>query len=250
MMAPHASPSDNPGTVLVTGAAQRIGRALALQLARASWRVCVHYRSSAEEAEELVGEIRQAGGEAVALAADLADVGQVETLIPRCAEALGAPTALINNASLFLKDEITTLEADTWQRHMDTNLRAPVFLAQSLADHLPKDRRGHVVNIIDQRVLRPAPGFFSYATSKAALWWVTRTMAQGLAPHVQVNAVAPGPVLQSIHQTAAEFEAEQQSTLLQHGATPEEIVAAVEFLLRTPSITGQMICLDGGQHLS
>ena len=171
-------------------------------------------------------------------------------LIPRCVSGLGAPSCVVNNASLFLDDSLASLEDESWQAHMNVNMRAPVQLAQSMAAHLPRGAKGHVVNIVDQRVLRPAPGFFSYSASKAGLWWVTRTMAQALAPAIRVNAIAPGPVLRSIHQSQEEFDAEQGATLLGHGAAPEEIAAAVRFLLETPSITGQMICIDGGQHLA
>jgi NAD(P)-dependent dehydrogenase (short-subunit alcohol dehydrogenase family) len=175
----------------------------------------------------------------------------VRQLVPRAAAAAGAPLrCLVNNASLFLNDGMGKLDAALWQAHMDVNLRAPVFLAESFAAHLPPGSAGNIINIVDQRVLRPAPGFFSYTVSKSGLAWVTRTMAQALGPHIRVNAIAPGPVLRSIHQTQEEFEAEGRSTLLRHGTTPEEIAGAVHFLLGTPSVTGQTICLDGGQHLT
>ncbi len=236
--------------VLITGAAYRIGRAIALSFADPGWRVCLHYLGSGDAAEILAEEIRERGAEAVALSADLSKADEARGLIPRCVECLGPPTCLINNASLFQDDSLTGLDVESWQAHMDVNLRAPVLLAQSFAKHLPQGQTGHVVNIIDQRVLKPLPEFFSYAASKAGLWWVTRTMAQALAPNIRVNAVAPGPILRSIHQTPEEFEAEQRSTLLGHGASPEDIAAAIHFLLQSPSITGQMICVDGGQHLA
>lgn len=227
-----------------------MGRAIALSLAHASWQVAVHYKSSSDAAGNLVDEIRELGRRAVALDADLTEIDQLLSLVPRCAESLGPPCCLINNASLFLKDDLTSLEPARWQAHLDTNLRAPVLLAQRIAAALPQGQSGHIINIIDQRILKPSPGFFSYTLSKAGLWWVTQTMAQTLAPNIRVNAVAPGPVLQSIHQTKEQFEAEQRSTLLRHGVSPEDIAAAVQFLLETPSITGQMICVDSGQHLS
>ncbi len=242
--------SDVAKTVMITGAAQRIGRTIAVNLARASWRIAVHYRSSQDDAHRLVEEIRRSGGNADAFRADLADVDELAALIPRCADRLGAPSCLINNASLFRKDGFADLDAASWQAHMDTNLRAPLLLAQSFARHLPRGTSGTIVNIIDQRVLRPTPEFFSYSASKAGLWWITQTMAQALAPRIRVNAIAPGPVLQSVHQTEEEFAAEQRGTLLGRGATPEEIAAAVRFILDSPSITGQMICVDGGQHLA
>ena len=235
---------------LVTGAAQRIGRAIALTLAADGWHVAVHYGKSRDAAETLAEEISALGRQAVTLTADLSQSAEVRNLIPRCVSSLGAPTCLVNNASLFLDDSLASLEDESWQAHMNVNMRAPVQLAQSMAAHLPQDAKGHVINIVDQRVLRPAPGFFSYSASKAGLWWVTHTMAQSLAPAIRVNAIAPGPVLRSIHQTQEEFDAEQGATLLRHGAAPEEIAAAVRFLIETPSITGQMICIDGGQHLA
>lgn len=236
--------------VLITGAAQRIGRAIALAFASAGWQVAVHYRSSASAAQDLVDAIAAQGGRAIMLRADLSSADQTGTLIPRCVEAIGAPACLVNNASLFLPDELTTLDAASWQTHMDSNLRAPVLLTQSFAKHLPSGESGSVVNIVDQRVLRPAPDFFSYTVSKAGLWWVTRTMAQALAPNIRVNAVSPGPVLPSIHQTPEDFTAEEQETLLKHGAAPEEIASAVLFLAEAPSVTGQMVCVDSGQHLA
>jgi NAD(P)-dependent dehydrogenase (short-subunit alcohol dehydrogenase family) len=243
---------DNAARVaLVTGAARRIGRGIALCLASRGWQVAVHHNRSHDAAAEVVAEIEARGGRALAVAADLADVNQVRRLIPQAAEAAGAPlTCLVNNASLFLNDDLSSLDAALWDAHMNVNLRAPVFLASSFAAQLPGGVTGNVINIIDQRVLKPAPGFFSYSLSKSGLSWVTRTMAQELAPQVRVNGIAPGPVLMSIHQTPEEFAAEQQTTLLGHGTAPEEIASAVHFLLETPSITGQMICLDGGQHLA
>jgi NAD(P)-dependent dehydrogenase (short-subunit alcohol dehydrogenase family) len=237
-------------TALVTGAAQRIGRTIALTLASQGWDIAVHYHRSRASAEALAEEIRAEGRRALTMAADLSVAEEAGRLVPRCAEDLGSPVCLINNASLFLEDSIASLGADNWQAHMDVNMRAPVLLAQSLAAHLPSGARGNVINIVDQRVLKPAPGFFSYSASKAGLWWVTQTMAQALAPAIRVNAVAPGPVLRSIHQSEADFAAEQRATLLRHGPAPEEIAAAVRFILETPSLTGQMICVDAGQHLA
>ena len=235
---------------LVTGAAQRIGRAIALALAADDWNIAVHYGKSRDAAEKLAAEIRALGPHAITLSADLSYASEVRGLIPRCIANIGAPSCLVNNASLFLNDSLASLEDESWRAHMNVNMHAPVLLAQGMATHLPLGVKGHVVNIIDQRVLRPEPSFFSYSASKAGLWWVTQTMAQALAPAIRVNAIAPGPVLRSIHQSQDEFEAEQGATLLGHGASPEEIAAAVRFLLATPSITGQMICVDGGQHLA
>jgi NAD(P)-dependent dehydrogenase (short-subunit alcohol dehydrogenase family) len=239
-----------PRTVLITGAAKRIGRALARDFAARGWRVGVHYRRSENSAASLVSEIKAAGGHAAALQADLADLGAVAALIPRCREALGAPLCLVNNASEFLFDDLTTLSPELWQAHFAVNLQAPVFLAKALAESLPDGAEGNVINLIDQRVLQPSPDYFSYTLAKAALWPATRMLAQALAPRVRVNAIAPGPVLQSVHQTPEEFEAERRNTLLERGTSPSEIVAAVAFILDAPAMTGQMIALDGGQHLT
>jgi NAD(P)-dependent dehydrogenase (short-subunit alcohol dehydrogenase family) len=238
------------GTVLITGAAQRIGRAIALAFAHCGWAIAVHYRSSHDAASQLVEELQAIGVPAAALKANLADAVQTEALIPQCVSALGELSCLVNNASLFEKDDIFSLSAGSWQAHLDANLRAPVLLSQSFARQLRAGGSGLIVNIADQRVLKPSPAFFSYSVSKAGLWWVTQTMAQALAPRIRVNAVAPGPVLPSIHQSQQDFEEEMKATLLGKAAGPAEIAAAVLFLAESPSITGQMICVDAGQHLS
>ncbi len=243
-------PSGGAPTVLITGSARRIGRAIALDLAKGGWQVCVHYRRSADDALALVDEIRSLGGVGEAVRADLASEGDADALIPRCCEALGAPVCLINNASEFLVDTVATTTPETWDTHLDVNLKVPVFLAKALFLNLPEGATGNVINIIDQRVWKLTPDFFSYTISKAGLWTATRTLAQALAPRVRVNAIGPGPVLKSVHQTDADFAREAQSTLLKRGPTPEEIAAAVRFILSSPSLTGQMIALDGGQHLT
>ena len=237
-------------TVLITGAARRIGRAIALDLAAHGWRVGVHYRRSRADAEGVAAEIARAGGTAAALPANLADLDEVQSLITRCSEALGAPICLINNASEFFLDTIASLTPSGWDTHLDINLKAPVFLAQALYRNLPAGADGNVINIIDQRVWRPTPEFFSYTISKTGLWTATQTLAQAMAPTVRVNAIGPGPTLQSVHQTRADFAAEAITTPLKRGPTLDEITAAVRFILATPSMTGQMIALDGGQHLS
>jgi NAD(P)-dependent dehydrogenase (short-subunit alcohol dehydrogenase family) len=244
-------PAANPHkTALVTGAARRIGRTIALDLARAGWATAVHYRRSAEEANDLVAEIERQGGQAKAFAADLADDRDVEKLTDSVAKVFGPITVLVNNASEFLPDSVETLETKTWNLHQSINLKAPVFLARLLARQLPDKAEGNIINIIDQRVWNLTPDFFSYTISKSGLWTATRTLALALAPKVRVNAIAPGPVLQSTHQTEEEFAREAKTTLLGRGPSVEEIAAAVRFILATPSLTGQMIALDGGQHLT
>lgn len=239
-----------PATALVTGAGRRLGRAIALDLARCGWSVGVHYHASAAEALAVVTEIEAKGGKAAAFAADLARSGAPEPLIESCAAALGPITCLINSAACFEWDDIQTLDRDTWQAHLDVNLRAPIFLAQALARRLPKGAAGNIINVIDQKVLRPDPEFFSYTIAKSALWTATQLLAQALAPQIRVNAIAPGPVLPSLKQSEDEFARECRSTLLGHGVDVEEVTAAVRFLLETPSVTGQMIALDSGQHLA
>ena len=242
--------TDTQLTALVTGAAKRIGRAIALDLARSGWRVAVHYNTSEEEAGETVEQIRSNGGNAVALQADLEDLDAARALIPACAEALAPQQCLINNASLFEQDDISTLNAEGFHRHLRVNLRAPVFLAQAFAANHPVGVDGVIINILDQRVWKLTPDFFSYTISKSALWDATRTLAQGLAPGIRVNAIGPGPTLANTRQTDKAFERQQKATILQRGPALEEICAAVRFILDAPSMTGQMIALDGGQHLS
>lgn len=234
---------------LITGAARRIGRGIALELGRAGWSVAVHYRNSKKDADELVRQLQDLGVKSVALPADLSDFKAMRGLVDDCTKALGAPTCLINNASEFLLDSLESLEENTWDVHQSINLKAPVFLAQAMLRALPHGAEGNIINIIDQRVWKLTPDFFSYTISKAGLWTATRTLAQALAPRIRVNAIGPGPVFQSVHQTEAEFAAEQTSTLLARGPSPEEIATAVKFILATPSMTGQMVALDGGQHL-
>jgi NAD(P)-dependent dehydrogenase (short-subunit alcohol dehydrogenase family) len=243
-------PDSPQRTVLITGAGKRIGRAIALDLAAHGWAVAIHYNSSAMAAEEAVEEIRAAGGAAAALQHDFTDPQEAGRLIPACSEALAPPLCLINNASLFEQDSISTLTAESWRAHIDVNLAAPLFLARAFAEHLPKGAEGNIVNILDQRVWKLTPDYFSYTISKSALWTATRTMAQALAPRIRVNAVGPGPALANERQSAALFEKQQQATPLGRGPALEEICAAVRFILDAPSMTGQMIALDGGQHLA
>jgi NAD(P)-dependent dehydrogenase (short-subunit alcohol dehydrogenase family) len=241
---------DYPGTVLVTGAGRRLGRAIALDFANRGWRVGIHCHTASAEAAELVAEIEGRGGKAAVFAADLGQLAVLGPLIEACVEALGPPTCLINNAARFGWDSLATVDEDSWQGHLDVNLRAPIFLAQAFAKALPDDKTGNVINLIDQKVLRPDPGYFSYTIAKAALWTATQTMAQALAPRIRVNAIAPGPVLKSEGQSQAAFEREWQATLLQRAVDPADVTAAIHFLVDTPSITGQMIALDAGQHLA
>ncbi len=242
-------PEGGMRAALVTGAAQRIGAAIARDLARHGWAVAVHYRSSGAAAESLAQEIRDAGGKAVALACDLAQERESLELVPRAAKALGPLTLLVNNASVFEMDKIDTATRDSWDRHIETNLRAPLVLSQAFARQLPEGAPGNIVNMLDQRVWKLTPYFLSYTVAKCGLWTLTQTMALALAPHIRVNGIGPGPTLPSRRQSAEQFQRQQSAVPLQRGPGLEEIAAAVRFILSTPSLTGQMMALDGGEHL-
>jgi NAD(P)-dependent dehydrogenase (short-subunit alcohol dehydrogenase family) len=250
---PQASSTSVPSrrTALVTGAARRIGRAIALELGARGWAVAVHHRNTQEEAQRVVSQIEAGGGKACAIAADLADKVALRDLVPRCAQALGAPVScLVNNASLFEEDAIESLNPALWEAHQSVNVTAPIFLCQAFAAALPAGAGGNIINIVDQRVWRPVPLFFSYSVSKAALWAATGMLAQALAPRIRVNAIGPGPVLRSIHQTEEQFARQAAATPLERGTSPEEIARAVTFILDQPAMTGQLIALDGGQHIA
>lgn len=234
---------------MVTGAARRIGRAIALDLAERGWAVAVHYGSNGAEAGKLVDRIVRQGGRAVALKADLSREKAAAGLLPRAVEALGPVTCLVNNASIFEHDSVDSADAKSWNSHMAVNLRAPFILMQAFQAALPRKARGNIVNILDQRVWNLTPYFVSYTVSKAGLWTLTQTMALALAPSIRVNAVGPGPTLPSPRQSAAQFKRQWKTVPLSRPASPEEIARAVGFILETPSMTGQMIALDGGQHL-
>lgn len=237
--------------VLITGASKRIGKATTLACARQGYDIAVHYSASHEEAEDVAAQARALGVAAQTIQADLTDESAAQSLVDKAAESLGQPlTALINNASIFLEDEWDSAEAELWNTHFQIHLRSPYLLSRALAKHCPSGTTGAIVNLIDQRVWRLNPTFFSYTLSKSALWTMTRTLAQALAPKIRVNGVGPGPVLQSIHQDATTFESEAANTLLEDSVDPEEIAQACVFLLQAKKVTGQMIAVDSGQHLS
>jgi NAD(P)-dependent dehydrogenase (short-subunit alcohol dehydrogenase family) len=236
-------------SVLVTGAAKRLGRAIALHLAEAGWSVAVHYNSSQAEAEETVAALHQKGVHAAAINADLTMEDDTERLIERAREAVGPLTALVNNASVFENDSIATMTRQSWDKHMEANLRAPLVLSRNFAEQLPKDAEGAIVNLLDQRLLKPAPQFLSYGVSRAGLGWLTVTLAQALAPRIRVNGVAPGPTLRNDRQSEAHFKRQQESTILGRGAAPDDVARAVRYLIEARAVTGQMIAVDGGQHL-
>ena len=233
---------------LVTGGAQRIGRAIVLALARAGYAVAIHANRSRSVAEELRRDIDRNGGRVGVVAADLADHDAVLGLVPAAVAAVGPLTLLVNNAAEFEPDEIGDLDRDRFDRHFAVNLRAPLFLAQTFAAQAPAG--GAIVNLLDQRVYRPTPRFLSYGLTKSGLHVATTTLAQALAPHLRVNAVAPGPTLPNPRQDAKAFARYSAAMPLGHGPTPEEVADAVLFLARANNITGETIAVDGGQHIS
>ncbi len=234
---------------LVTGGGQRIGAAITEALATAGFAVAIHCRDSRDEADALAGRIRERGGRAAVLQADLNDEAAVQGLLPAATAALGPVGVLVNNASVFERDEWDDATRESWDRHMEPNLRAPFVLMQALARGLPEGAEGVVVNMLDQRVWSPTPHFVSYTASKAALWSLTQQMALAFAPRVRVNAVGPGPALPSARQSEAQFARQCEAMPLGRGTEPQEIARAVLALLSLPSVTGQMLALDGGQHL-
>lgn len=242
-----AVPPRMPGTALVTGGARRIGRALVVMLARQGFRVAIHCHQSRNEAEALLQEI---GGRGCIVQADLADEAALSPLMQDVQTQLGPVGVLINNASVFERDEFATVTRESWDRHLEPNLRAPFVLSQFMADSLPEEAEGMILHMLDQRVWNLTPHFVSYTVSRSALWSLTRTMALALAPRIRVNALGPGPVLPARGQTEEQFRRMCEKTPLQHGATPEEIARSALMLLHLPSVTGQMIALDGGQHLN
>jgi NAD(P)-dependent dehydrogenase (short-subunit alcohol dehydrogenase family) len=235
---------------LVTGGAKRIGRSIVERLAREGYAVAIHCRRSLAEAEGLADMVTGAGGSAAVVAADLSDAQAVRTIVPRAAAALGPVTLLVNNASEFEDDTVETLTEEGWDRHFAVNLRTPVFLAADFARQAPPYAGASIVNIVDQRVLKLTPQFFSYTLTKAALHTATVTMAQALAPRIRVNAIGPGPTLGNSRQAREDFQKQCDAVLMGRGSLPEEVADAVAFLARSASITGQLLLVDGGQHLA
>lgn len=244
---------------LVTGAATRLGRAMALYLAGRGADVAIHYNASESAARAVADEIAGMGRKAALLRADLLVEEEIAALLPRAAKALGGPlTVLINNASIFEYDKLTSATRESWDRHMMSNLRAPFVLTQALAAQIPPPdmsegeprARGLVVNMVDQRVRKLTPEFMTYSLAKSALWNLTQTAAQALAPAIRVNAIGPGPTLQGHRQSADHFARQRAATLLERGANPDDICAALGYFLDAPAVTGQLLCVDGGQHLA
>lgn len=241
-----ASEMGSSRNILVTGAVRRIGRAVSQRLARAGYGLALHASArSAEEAQDFAASLRADGRRAGVVIADLASATEVGGLIAAAEEAVGPLEALVNNASVYEPDSAAPFDADLFDRHMAVNLRAPLQLSADFAAR----RRGSIVNVTDQKVWRLNPRFFTYTLSKAALWTATQTMAQAFAPHVRVNAVGPGPVLPNHVEGADGFQREAAAVPLGASVPPEDVAEAVLFLIEAKSITGQMIAVDGGQHI-
>lgn len=238
-----------PESALVTGAGQRLGQAMALELAAQGYRVALHYNRSRQDAEGTAEEIRKSGGQAVLFQADLSSEAETSKLAEDVNRELGPLGVLINNAATFVRDEWDDTTRDSWDLHMEPNLRAPFVLAQAMARNLPEERGGLVINLLDQRVWNLTPHFISYTLSKSGLWTLTRTLALSLAPRIRVNAIGPGPTLPSPNQTQEQFNAQVRKVPLRRGPDMDEIRNTLTFLLGAGSVTGQMIALDGGQHL-
>lgn len=246
---PSVIDSGIPRVALVTGAARRLGQAIALALGEAGFDVALHCRARSDEAERTAAQLREMGRAATILAADLADEAAVSRLLPGAAAALGPVGVLVNNASVFERDEMADATRASWDAHMEPNLRAPFVLMQHFARDLPAEARGVVVNLLDERVLSPTPHFVSYTLSKMGLHALTQTMALALAPRIRVAAIGPGATLPSTRQTQEQFERQAASVPLGHPSSPAEIARGVLAILSLPSFTGQMLALDGGQHL-
>lgn len=238
------------GNVLVTGGAKRIGRAIVEDLSAHGFGVAIHCNRARADADDLAQSINASGGRAVVVQADLADMESVDGLIAAAEAVLGPITLLVNNASVFEGDSVTDFGWAAWDRHFALHVKAPALLAKNFAAALPEGTEGLIVNMVDQRVLKPTPLYFSYSLSKAALWAATRTMAQALAPRIRVNAIGPGPTLPSSRQDDAAFAAQLDGLILKHGPSLAEFGATIRYLWQATSITGQMIALDGGQHLA
>lgn len=234
---------------LVTGAATRIGSAIAQKLAQLDYRTIVHFNGSKAAADDTLAAIKDAGGEAALLQCDLADRAARAGMMDEAKSLFGPISVLINNASIFEPDSALTLDYVLWDKHFALHVEAPNFLAMDFAHQLPNSAKGNIINIIDERVLRTSPAYFSYNLSKATLWTATKTLAQNLAPHIRVNAVGPGPTLPHSRQSQAEFDAEVDKLPLQSSANPHDIADAIGFILSANAMTGQIIALDGGEHL-
>ena len=241
--------SMTPGVAIVTGGSKRIGKSIVKKLSFLGWKVIIHYNSNKNDALSLQKEIQKKGGAASIIKANLNSSKATEELISKSEKKFGKLTLLVNNASIFENDSVHSLTIDTWDIHNNVNTKAPLLLSQSFAKLLPKKEPGVIINIIDQRVFSPRPDFISYSSSKNSLFWLTKVLAQALSPKIRVCAIGPGPTLKGARQTDNDFKNQSQSVPLGNGSSPEDISQAIEFILNSSSFTGQMIALDGGEHL-
>lgn len=241
--------SMTPGVAIVTGGSKRIGKSIVKKLSFLGWKVIIHYNSNKNDALSLQKEIQKNGGAASIIKANLNSSKATEELISKSEKKFGKLTLLVNNASIFENDSVHSLTIDTWDIHNNVNTKAPLLLSQSFAKLLPKKEPGVIINIIDQRVFSPRPDFISYSASKNSLFWLTKVLAQALSPKIRVCAIGPGPTLKGARQTDNDFKNQSQSVPLGNGSSPEDISQAIEFILNASSFTGQMITLDGGEHL-
>jgi NAD(P)-dependent dehydrogenase (short-subunit alcohol dehydrogenase family) len=248
-MSNRSAPAPALPVALVTGASDRIGAAIARALAREGHAVVIHYRGNADGARLVRNDIRANGGQADIIKADLGKRSQRAALMDKAAACFGPLTVLVNNASVFDPDSARDVDEALWDQHFAIHAEAPIFLARDFAAQLPQGVEGNIINLIDERVLHPTPAYFSYSLSKSVLWTATRTLAQSLAPTIRVNAIGPGPVLPHTRQSQAEFDRSVAALPLQRHAGPDAVADGVIMLLKTSSMTGQMLALDGGEHL-
>jgi NAD(P)-dependent dehydrogenase (short-subunit alcohol dehydrogenase family) len=238
----------NHGVVLVTGGSKRIGREICIRLSRNSYNVIIHHRNSSKEAEETARIINSDGGNAIVCQADLSEISSARNLISKAIEEFGYIDAIVNNASVFLHDDISTVSSNSWDKHMQINAKVPLMLIKEMYGSLDEGRQGNVVNILDQKLHNPNPDYLSYTTSKYAMLGLTDTLARSLAPKVRVNAVSPGHTLASDLQTDEGFQRAQSSSPLGYGPDPEDIADAVCYLMGAKSVTGQVIYVDSGER--
>lgn len=236
--------------ILITGGSVRIGKEIALAISNSSNNIIIHYHQSFNQASALKKSLEKLGSQCAVIKCDLSKKRSTEGLIKRAGKFFGPINFLINNASVFENDNINNFTVDSWNKHMNVNLYAPLKFSRDLKKLLPTKSKGHIINILDQNVLKPDISFLSYSLSKAALYSATKVLAKSFAPNIRVNAIGPGPTIKNVHQSSKNFEKSIKKTLLKVGSPPKEIARTVKFLLESNSITGQFIVVDGGEHLS
>ncbi|MFV0431042.1 MAG: SDR family oxidoreductase [Alphaproteobacteria bacterium] len=233
---------------LITGAAKRIGKVIALHLAKDGYDLALHYQSSQKEAQELAAQLQKDYGvKTILIQADLKDEDQTQKIVDKAHKALGNLSLLINNASCFLRDDWQNSSQDIWGENLAVNLRSPFILASQFAQQAPKDAL--IVNMLDSKLENLTPAFMSYTVAKSGLYTLTKTLAQALAPNIRVNGIGPGHVMPSVHDSDESWQKAIEQTALKRATQPNEIATTILWMLQTPSLTGQMIMLDGGEHL-